>query len=96
MRIATGVDGRHRVRLAIVGLASAAVVIAIGLAPMSVRNASAASFIMLYQFQNNRDGWAPNSPPTLGKDGAPYGMTAMGGVAACQRGGGGTVFEILP
>jgi uncharacterized repeat protein (TIGR03803 family) len=49
-------------------------------------------FKPLYQFQNNLDGFSPNSPVTVGAGNNLYGTTLDGGV----EGGGGTVFRLRP
>ena len=55
-------------------------------------NNSSFAFHTLYEFQNNQDGWSPNSPLTLDDGGNLYGTTLDGGI----EGGGGTVFRLWP
>jgi len=53
---------------------------------------SSFSFHSLYQFQNNQDGFSPNSPLTIGPSGILYGSTLDAGI----EGGWGTVFSLRP
>jgi uncharacterized repeat protein (TIGR03803 family) len=55
-------------------------------------NNSSFVFHPLYQFQNDQDGFSPNSPLTIGPGPMLYGSTLDGGI----EGGWGTVFRLRP
>lgn len=55
---------------------------------------------VLHSFAGGTDGWNPEGPMTLGRDGVLFGTTQIGGNSGCQLGFGGigcgTVFRVVP